>query len=321
MIKLQTKVELESLGKGIGFKLATDDKVMLLGSCFTDNIGQKLEASGVDVMINPFGTLYNPISLCNSLFFLTSSFNKNGLIKKGFTKDDCIPMGAGANRICSFYHHTSFARETKEEFLENANNKLAKAAKFLDDSNILIITLGTSWVYKREGRVVSNCLKRNPKEFQRERLTLDEAVDALKRIVSFYCEFDEDVSRETNDSFSEGISGKCARRKILWTVSPIRHMKDGAHGNQLSKSILLLAIEEICKLYPEQCFYFPSYEIMLDELRDYRFYADDLTHPSTLAVEYLWEKFCGAYVSNKDMETFRKNIKASKRKTHCPLLK
>lgn len=255
MLKLHTPVDCGHSGIGISYS----DKILVLGSCFADNIGQKMQEAGFDVCVNPFGTLYNPMSLKNALCRLASG--------EHFTADDCMPMGAGAGKICSFWHHTSFARDTEEEFLSNANASLDLAHNFYQSCNKVILTLGTSYCYAHNGNVVSNCLKRLPGEFNRLMLPV----------------------RETEAILAEIIGG--TDKKFILTVSPIRHMADGATGNQLSKASLIVAVAAACSQFPEKAEYFPAYEIVMDELRDYRFYAEDMVHPSAQTINYLWERF------------------------------
>lgn len=268
MLKLQTPVE---CGRS-PFTISYRDRIMVLGSCFADNAGRRMAEAGLDVCVNPFGTLYNPQSICNSVERL-----ENGT---EFTAGDCEMMGSGAGLVCSFSHHTSFARQTEAEFLENANGRLREAAEFYRQADIVVITLGTSWCYRHIGKdiIVSNCLKRNAKEFVRERLEPEQTFNMLSKI----------------------ISGKTSGKKIILTVSPIRHLKDGAHGNAVSKASLLLAAERLYNAFPDRCTYFPAYEIMTDELRDYRFYAEDMVHPSEQAVRYIWERFCDFALADED---------------------
>lgn len=285
MIRLQTPVE----DRDTKVKISPEDRTIILGSCFADNIGRKIKEIGFNVCVNPFGTLYNPASISRAVDRLASG--------KPFTEDECRMMGSGAGLVCSFSHHTSFARKTVQEFLDNANAALAEASGFFRDCNRMIITLGTSWCYRHtgDGLIVSNCLKRDAKEFTRERLAVDETVRLLRHI--------------TGDG----------RRKTVFTVSPIRHLKDGAHGNQLSKAALLLAVDEVCS-DSGNCDYFPAYEIVMDELRDYRFYAEDMLHPSLQTVDYIWERFRDSVVPEKDREKVRDMEKAYRRSLHRPNL-
>lgn len=270
--------------------MSVNEQVITLGSCFADNMGKKMEELGINALSNPFGTIYNPVSICNSVARLASGVP--------FTKDECVMMGAGAGLVCSFSHHTSFARRTEEEFLEVANSSLGKASAFWKSSRKVIITLGTAWCFEHiaSGEIVSNCLKRDAKEFSRRRLSVSEVSALLGNM----------VTRFPDKSF-------------IFTVSPIRHLKDGAHGNQLSKSVLLLAIEETTGRFPERTDYFPAYEIFMDELRDYRFYAPDMVHPSAQAVDYIWSRFVGWAVpesESAEIEERRKKLAAS---IHRPL--
>lgn len=290
MLKLQTPVSEGKSRIGISYK----DRILMLGSCFSDSIGRQLADFGFNVCVNPFGTLYNPISILKSVERLASG--------KEFTDEDCIAIGAGDERICSFSHHTSFARGTREEFLDNANRALKEAREFFLDADKLIITLGTSWCFRHKDKdmTVSNCLKRPSGEFIRERLSVEETAAALSRI------------RELTGA------------RIILTVSPIRHFKDGAHGNQLSKATLLLGIEEFlagCPVdlsmnprYPAE--YFPSYEIVMDELRDYRFYAEDMCHPSQQTVSHIRERFLDWALPDEEQDILKENIRTFRHGCH-----
>lgn len=287
-LKLQTPVEAGRSRAGISLK----DKIFVLGSCFADNIGGRMLELGFDATVNPFGTLYNPVSVCNSIARLASGIP--------FTEDDCVRMGAGADQFCSFSHHTSFARRTKEDFLQHANASLEAASRRWKEATKVIITLGTAWIYEyvRSGEVVSNCLKIDAKEFTRRRLTVQNTAALLMNMLA-----------------------KHPDKEFIFTVSPIRHLKDGAHGNQLSKSTLLLALEDVTGKMPGRCEYFPAYEIVLDELRDYRFYARDLVHPSDLAVDYLWSRFVDFAVPQEELPELEARRKDFLRSQHRPILK
>lgn len=299
MIKLSTKVDAAVLP----VQITPEDKLMVLGSCFADNIGSKLAEGEFDVCVNPFGTLYNPVSIANAVARLGAA--AKGLAEEGgscdggrgcqaaFGPEDCVEMGAGAGLICSWWHHTRFARPTAEEFLENANASLLEAAAFWKDCNKVIITLGTAMVWKllASGEVVANCLKRPAAEFSHEMLSVAQAGAVLERIL-------------------KANPGK----EFIFTVSPIRHLGGGAHENTLSKATLQLALQQI-----GGSAYFPAYEIQLDELRDYRFYADDLVHPAPAAIEIIWERFLEAAVPAAWHERIRQNEKAARRSAHRPI--
>jgi hypothetical protein len=286
MMKWQTPV---AEGK-CSVPLRAGDEIMVLGSCFADETGRRLAECGLDVCVNPFGTLYNPVSVCNSISRLQCGVP--------FTREDCVGMGAGAGLVCSFSHHTSFARPTPEAFLEHANAALETASARWKSASKVLITLGTAWCWRHlpEGEIVSNCLKRPAGEFSRERLTVPQTAALLKSLVQRY-----------PDKF------------FVFTVSPIRHLSDGAHGNQVSKSILLLALEEVCAAFPDRTVYFPAYEILLDELRDYRFYAEDMVHPSPQAAEYVFGKFLSFAFPDEERSRLEERRKAFKASQHRPM--
>ncbi len=286
MLKLQTPVDCGKSRIQISYK----DRILIIGSCFADNIGGKMSALGFDVCVNPFGTLYNPQSIAGAIRRLRECME--------FTPGDCEQMGSGAGLICSFSHHTSFARKSREEFLENANRRLHEASEFYRTCNKVIMTLGTTWCYRHiaSGQVVSNCLKRDAREFERERMEPEDTVRVLS-----------------------GIIGGGNDRSFILTVSPIRHFKDGAHGNQVSKASLLIAADRLCSIFHDRCEYFPSYEIMMDELRDYRFYAEDMLHPSDQAVRYIWNRFCDFALPEEDRGRLAAEEKRLRQSLHRPI--
>ena len=285
-MKLQTPVADEKCRVGISY----DDKIMMLGSCFSDNIGKRLSELGFDVCVNPFGTLYNPASIASAVSRLV-----NG---EHFTEKDCVEIGAGCERVCSFSHHTSFSGTDAKEFLAKANDALDTASRFFRECNKVIITLGTSWCFRHigTGSIVSNCLKHPAAEFQRERLEVQEIASLLKGIIETGC-------------------GK--RKEYIFTVSPIRHFKDGAHGNQLSKAGLLLGIDSVIG---DRAEYFPAYEIVMDELRDYRFYAEDMCHPTSQTTEYILERFLGWALPADEKQVLEENIRRFRRSCHIEKL-
>ena len=292
-MKLQTPVVDSPCKVEISYK----DKVLMLGSCFTDNIGGQLRNFGFNVCVNPFGTLYNPASVLAAVKRLIS--------KEPFTEAECVQIGAGDMRFCSYSHHTSFARETAEDFLSNANLALEEAAEFFRTCNKVIITLGTSWCYRHIERdmIVSNCLKHPAAEYQREFLPASETAGILAEIMTLCNSTDEITPKE-----------------FIFTVSPIRHFKDGAHGNQISKASLLVGIDLALNGTPScKADYFPSYEIMMDELRDYRFYAEDMCHPTLQAVNYIRERFLGWALPADEHALLEENIKSFKRQSHISL--
>ncbi|CAA6829877.1 MAG: FIG00404313: hypothetical protein [uncultured Aureispira sp.] len=275
MIKHKTTIELEPAA----FSIKYEDHLMSMGSCFAQNIAQKLQDIFYNVSINPFGTLYNPISIRNSLGLLLNKYE--------FQEEDLFFHNGLWN---SFQHHSSFSSTSIEDTLEQINIELIKARTRLKKSHTLLITLGTAWVHelRKDNKVVSNCHKLPANRFKRKRLSVQEIVDSLGPLF--------DYLKESNPALN-----------IILTVSPIRHLKDGFTENQISKSTLLLATQELVQK-ARYIHYFPAYEIMMDDLRDYRYYADDLVHPSNLAVEYIWEAFSKCYLEEQE-DALRKNIR------------
>lgn len=249
------------------FTLSYSDKLLLVGSCFADNIGTKLAEYKFSVDVNPFGTLYNPFSIASAARRLGAG--------TPYTENELFLY---EGRYHSFDHHSRFSAASAGECLERINDRLAASHRRLAATGAAVVTLGTAWAYrlKETGRTVANCHKVPENRFDRRRYGPEELAAACHELVG------------TLWKANPGMH-------IVFTVSPIRHWKDGAHANQLSKAALLLAADRICSRYPEKTDYFPAYEIMMDELRDYRFYADDMLHPSPLAVNYIWQRFRDHY--------------------------
>ncbi len=234
-----------------------------MGSCFTENIGQKLEDLKYPVDINPFGILYNPVSVANGIRML--------LQPESLQKDDLIEHRGVWH---SFAHHGRVSSVNADETLQQINQRLQLSSAFLKEAKFLFITFGTAWVYRylKTGKIVSNCHKIPAAEFERERLSVSEIIAQYESLLNDVWQMNPHL-------------------KVIFTVSPIRHWKDGAIENQRSKSTLLLAIDALVKHFAGKCAYFPSYEIVMDELRDYRFYAADMLHLNEVALEYIWERF------------------------------
>ncbi len=244
------------------------DKYLFLGSCFTENIGNRMEELKFSTLINPFGILYNPLSIASTLERLIEA--------SPFQSEELFCHGGVWH---SYSHHGRFSGLDREETLSCINKSLDSGSQFLKNADFLMLTFGTAWVYelKSTGKVVANCHKVDAHEFKRYRLTVGDTVLQLRETI------------EKLWNFNPGI-------KVIFTVSPVRHMKDGPTGNQLSKAVLLLATDALVNGFDTaRCGYFPSYEIMMDELRDYRFYDDDLLHPSPWAIDCIWEKFRDAF--------------------------
>lgn len=267
--------------------------MMLIGSCFTEYIGSNLSDLSFPVKINPSGIVYNPFSVFRTLEILV-----NG---KEYTGSD---LGYFNELWFSFDHHTSFSHPDQAQCLNKINNSIRDAMNFLKTTELLLITFGTSRIYKhkKSDRIVSNCHKIPASEFERLIMSTDEIVTLTKNMVSILSDFNPGL-------------------KFIFTISPVRHWKDGAVGNQINKAALILAVHKIIELFKDKAEYFPAYEFMLDDLRDYRFYADDLLHPGTQAVEYIWTKFSKTYFDdltlqiNKDLNSLNNAL------NHRPVLK
>lgn len=287
-MNFRTKVTLPNLSNE--WKIFYNDGVMLLGSCFSDSVGLKMQNVALRVNPNPFGTLYNPYSIATALNRLMSG--KKFVTEELFEHDGLYH---------SFMHHSQFSDISVEKTLQRINDSFVNAHQQLKTVRFLIVTFGTAWVYRLvdSGQVVANCHKLPEKNFLRNRLSVDEVVGIFEKILLDLHQFN-------------------SKLQVIFTVSPIRHFRDGIHDNQLSKSTLLLAIDELCRKHTANTCYFPAYEIVLDELRDYRFFAEDMVHPSTLAVQYVWECFCEMFFEGKTMSYFSKIEKIRKAFSHRP---
>ncbi len=283
-MNLQTPIQYEPLADRISF----GSRVVCLGSCFASNVGGIMKDLGFDIMVNPFGVLYNPASIASSLTRLDSAMP--------FTQQDVI---CSQGLWCSFFHHSSMGRSSSEEFLHDANEALQADSLRWAAADWVIVSLGTAFVFRHIERdiVVSNCHKVVPQEFVRERLTVEQCVSLLTPLIEAHPE-----------------------KKWIFTVSPIRHLKDGLHGNRISKATLLLAVEELQGAFPN-VHYFPAYEIMDDELRDYRFYDEDMTHPTRQAVNYIWEHFINFATDPLEVERIRQEERRLRRSQHIPIRK
>jgi len=271
------------------FQLSHNTKTILIGSCFTDHIGSRLKTYKFPVEHNPFGVLYNPVSIKNNLEILIN--------KKLFYESDLYYYN---DQWLSFNHYSAFSNPDKKVCLKQINERIEDAAEFLKKSSYLFITFGTAWVYefRETGKIVANCHKVPAKEFKRYLLN-------LRDIVNAYTDFFQKLT-----AFNPEI-------RTIFTVSPIRHWKDGAEMNQVSKSTLLLAIYELRKKFPEMDYY-PSYEILMDELRDYRFYASDMLHLSDIAIDYIWKSFVSTYIDDKSKVIISEIEKLNKAINHKP---
>lgn len=262
--------------------------LMFIGSCFSENIGQRLADRLFDVEINPLGTLYNPISVAMAIERIADHVH--------FTADDLIE-GPTDGLFHSFHLHSRFSRRSADEILQVANGSLEQGHNFLRRASWLCVTLGSSWrfIHRKSGLTVANCHKFPGNEFERHFIQPSESADALRKAFGKVRVLNPDI-------------------RIMLTVSPIRHLPDGLHGNSLSKAALLLACEEI-----RDAVYFPSYEILIDDLRDYRYYAADMKHPSDVAVDYIFEIFSRSFFDKSTASLADEALSVVRRLRHRPL--
>lgn len=243
------------------WKIGYDDQILLMGSCFADSMCAKLHEHYFRVEGNPFGVLYNPASIAMAIEMARKS--------QTIEDKDLVEHGGLWH---SMAHHGVFSDVDMAVVLDKCNGSIVALRQALENATVITITFGTAWVYEYAGKVVGNCHKIPANQFVRRRMTVEEIVATWQPLV-------------------EAMPDK----KWLFTVSPIRHVKDGLHENHINKGILLQAVEQLTK--QSGCSYFPAYEIMLDELRDYRYYAEDMVHPSSMAVEYIWQRLVETYMT------------------------
>lgn len=246
------------------FRIAADTPLLMLGSCFTDEIGSRLASDGFEVLHNPFGALYNPLSIANCV--------QRALSEVPYSRDDLVEGPRGFH--CLDYS-TRFSGRDPVMLLSDIREARLDINFMLYRKPVVIITLGSAFVFERAdtGKIVGNCHKFPASFFNRRRLSVEETTEALEHIVEMVAPL---------------------ASALVFTVSPIRHVADGLHGNNLSKATLLLACDNIVNAHPD-VFYFPAYEALVDDLRDYRFYGADMKHPSEVAVDYIYELFSATF--------------------------
>ena len=286
------------------FKIDYNSRLAFFGSCFADNISAQFTARKFNVLANPFGTVYNPLSIAQMV--------KNIADGKVYGdadvfQDVCRDNGHGDNLWHCWDAHSSLSASTREECIAKLNAAAKQAREFLQKADTVFITLGSAFVYylKDGGKPVSNCHRQDPNLFTRRMISVDEATEAIREIATSI----RQLNRNTH---------------IVFTVSPLRHMSDGAHGNNLSKATVLLGIEKaIAEIAAspsaprnDAVTYFPSYEIVMDELRDYRFYADDMVHLSKTAEEYIFKQMTETYCDGATRENMAKVEKFLKMANH-----
>ncbi|MEH6682249.1 MAG: GSCFA domain-containing protein [Sediminicola sp.] len=263
-MKLQTLIPLVKASMPIDY----NSDVLLLGSCFAENIGEKFKYFKFCSLVNPFGILFHPLALEEVLV--------RSVEQKPYTETDIFSVNGSWQ---CFDAHSSLGGVSKEKVLDNLNQGSALIRTHLKTASHIVITLGTAWAYryKETQRLVANCHKMPQAAFQKELLSVEALTLSLERLVKLVT------------GVNPGVS-------LVFTISPVRHLKDGFVENQVGKSHLITALHQLLETHPDTA-YFPAYELMMDELRDYRFYADDMVHPNALAIEYIWEKFREMWIS------------------------
>lgn len=270
------------------FKIDYNSKIVSFGSCFATNMADKLNHFKFENSCNPFGIIFNPVSIEKLICrIVNQSF---------YTESDIFFHN---ERWHCYEIHSDLSNSNKEQFLENLNDLVKTSLIQLLQSSHIIITFGTSWVYRNiaTNAVVANCHKVSQKEFLKGILSVETIEKSIQNTI--------DLIRKINPSVN-----------FIFTVSPVRHLKDGFVENQISKAYLISAIHKVLQVPPsgEEGAYFPSYEIMMDELRDYRFYAEDMVHPNSVAIDYIWQRFSETSISEesqsimKEVETIQKGL-------------
>lgn len=272
------------------FHIEPDSRLMFCGSCFSEHVSSYFADHGFAVCANPFGILFNPLSIAQGLDFLTG---QSSLTEQYFLQHDDLWL--------SLAHHGKFSHHDADTFHHNIEEQLSAASEFLAHADFLFVTLGTSYYYYHLERqvVVANCHKLPAAAFDKRRATVDEVVASFAPFFAWRQQHNPQL-------------------KVVFTVSPVRHLADGFHENQLSKSILHLAIEQLTAQHPDT-YYFPVYEMFQDDLRDYRFYDSDLCHPSRQGIAYVQEKVAETFFTESTLQWMKETERERKRAAHIPL--
>lgn len=282
-MKLQTQIPLSPQKEQIDY----NSKILLLGSCFVENIGEKLDYYKFQHAVNPFGIIFHPLAIASLIQRIVE--------QRLYTENDVFYRN---ERWHCFEVHSLMSSPSKEQLLRDLNGRLRSTCQWVKTSSCLVLTFGTAWGYVRDYKVVANCHKVPQKEFDKILYTSDVIAKAIQSSI-------------------EQIRGMNPEVKIILTVSPVRHLKDGFIENQQSKANLITAVHQVVSS-EANTYYFPSYEIMMDELRDYRFYAEDMVHPNTLAVNYIWEKFKQVWIVPSVFDVMEKVCQIQKGLAHKP---
>ncbi len=263
---------------------------VMIGSCFAESIGSKLQQLKFDISLNPFGIVYHPLPAARNMERIISG--------KLYAPDE---LQLHQELWCSFDHHGRFSHPDSNVCLEQINAELRQARRQLSEANLLFVTFGTAWAYRRKAdkRIVANCHRYPASDFERIRSDVDEIYDVWIATLTKLHRFNPNL-------------------QIVFTVSPIRHLRDGAHENQLSKAVLLLAVDKLIGA-TASAGYFSAYEIVLDDLRDYRFYDEDMTHPGTQAVNYIWQRFRECFMTKETQKLMQEVEEIVKASAHRPI--
>jgi len=270
-------------------KISYRDKIMLLGSCFSENIGDLMEEAKFNCLQNPHGILYNPLNIADSI--------QECINGKKYTETDLFYANEQWN---SFHHHSRFSDPDKEKCLSNINNKIETAHHFLKESKWLFITFGSAFIYRNnsEQKFVANCHKIPQKEFTKELVSVQQIVTVYEELIDSLMTINPTV-------------------RLIFTVSPVRYIRDGVAENNLSKSILVQAIHQLVN-ERKTADYFPAYEIVMDELRDYRFFKTDMVHPNDQAIDYVFERFREFAIDDESLNIFSQIIEIKSAMSHRP---
>jgi len=282
----RTEIKLKSINR----KISVEDKIFSIGSCFASEMHNIFTTGKIQTLNNPFGTIFHPIAI-NTVF-------QRIYLEQNYTEKDLINY---SDQFISLDHSTIFDNSKIEICLEKINSNLELAKNFLKQTKWIIITFGTSWIYEfiENNKIVANCHKIPQKFFNKRLLTFCEIYNAISETLQIFKKISPDI-------------------QILLSISPVRHLKDGFIENQISKSLLINAIHNAIEIF-DNCHYLPVYEIIMDDLRDYRFYKEDLIHPNHQAISYIWEKFSKAFISQDAINFINTNLKLDKFLQHKPI--
>ncbi len=280
----------EVFPKPYAHKIHLKDPVFLIGSCFSEHVGQKFQQNKFQTCINPYGILFHPVAMARAIREITE--------QKVYTQQNLLQH---EEIWCSLHHHSSFSSPDANACLLKINERQKKSNTFLKQAKYAFITLGTSWVYEylKSNEIVANCHKIEANQFKKRCLSEEEITQSLVSIIHDLISLNKEI-------------------QIVLTISPVRHWKDGVEENQYSKALLCVAIHKLVQKFPNNTYYFPAYELVMDDLRDYRFYEKDLLHPNQLAIDYVWEKLVDACMEDKTKEWMTEIEKINRNKEHKP---